>query len=168
MNNVDGVSRPVDDVTKQKVMPKPTSDIDLQSLTTFPHVSSDYMRDNVKNMFREYAVDKDGNYILVKDLWAVMELFTQDFRVANLNKEESFYVRFNIDLCSDILITMPQDFYKPALILFERSTSITETSQSTGGFLRRMFNSFFSSSSTKDDKPVKRSFFGLGKKKDSE
>ena len=168
------------DPSKSKSMPKPSNDIDLQAITTFPHISSDYMSDRIRNMFREYDFVRDaaGKVILdengkpqvriVKDLWSVMELFTQDFRLGNMNKEEAFFVRYNIDLCTDILVTMPDSFHKPALILLERSICVTETSQSKGGFLRRMFNTFFSKSSTKDEVPTKRSFFGLGKKNKTE
>ncbi len=38
----------------QKKAPKPSNQIDLQALTTFPHVSSDYMSDRVRNKFRTY------------------------------------------------------------------------------------------------------------------
>jgi hypothetical protein len=163
-------------VQSQKSVPKPTNEIDMQAITTFPYISSDHMSDRIRNKFREFSYVRDSNGGLVldddgrprlqitKDLWANMELFTQDFRLGNLNKEESFYVRYNIDLCSDIMTALPSSFHKPALILLERSISVTETSQSKGGFLRRMFNTFFQHSSVKEDAPTKRSFFGLGKK----
>ena len=163
-------------VQLQKPLSKPSNEIDLQALTTSPFISSDYMSDRIRNKFREFAyvTDKDGKIVLgergnpqlqiTKDLWVNMELFTQDFRLGNLNKDESYYVRYNIDLCSDILTALPDSFHKPALILLERSIAVTETSQSKGGFLRRMFNTFFQHSSVKEDAPTKRSFFGLGKK----
>lgn len=169
-----------DVVQTQKSMPKPTNEIDMQALTTAPLISSDYMSDRVRNKFREFEYvrddkgeivrDKDGapQIQVVNDMWAVMELFTQDWRLANLNKEESTSVRHHIDLCSDILITMPRGFSKPALICLERAINITETSQSKGGFLRRMFNTFFSNTSHKEEEPTKRSFFGLGKKNRTE
>lgn len=171
MNNNDSK-----DAQTQKPMPKPTNEIDLQSLTTFPQISSDYMSDRIRNKFREFdfvrdekgniSVDEQGNarVKIVKDLWATMELFTQDLRLGNLNKEEANVVRYQIDLCSDILIALPDTFSEPALISLERAINVTETSQSKGGFLRRMFNTFFSHTSTKDEQPTKRSFFGLGKK----
>ena len=168
------------DVQVQKVMPKPTNEIDMQAITTFPHISSDYMSDRVRNKFREFdyvrdskgniMMDKDGQPLVrvINDTWAVMELFTQDLRLGNLNKEEATFVRHHIDLCSDILIALPSGFGKPALISLERAINVTETSQSKGGFLRRMFNTFFSNSSHKEDEPVKRSFFGFGKKNKKE
>jgi len=164
------------ETAERKPMPKPTNEIDLQALTTFPHISSDYVSNRLRNKFRvfDYVRDEDGKIILdddsnsqikiVRDLWANMELFTQDFRLGNLNKEESYYVRYNIDLSSDILTALPESFYKPALILLERSISVTETSQSKNGFLRRMFNTFFQKTNVKDETPTKRNFMGLGKK----
>ena len=163
-------------VQTQKPVSKPTNEIDMQMITTFPFISSDHMSDRIRNKFREFAYvtnekgervkDQDGNDQLqvTRDLWANMELFTQDFRLGNMNKDESFYVRYHIDLCSDILTALPESFHKPALIALERSIAVTETSQSKGGFLRRMFNTFFQHSSVKEDAPTKRSFFGLGKK----
>jgi hypothetical protein len=164
-------------VQTQKPMPKPSSEIDMQAITTFPHISSDYMSDRIRNKFRKFSystnsdgdllVDENGNpkIQIDRDFWANMEIFTQDFRLGNLNKEEAHYVRYHIDLCSDILTTMPESFHKPALISLQRAIAVTETSQSKGGFLRRMFNTFFSHSSNKEDTPTKRSFFGLGKKR---
>ncbi len=84
----------------QKKAPKPSNQIDLQALTTFPHVSSDYMSDRVRNKFRTYRyvyedVPLDGEVVrqiasdgqgnpkleLVRDWWASMELFTLGFDV---------------------------------------------------------------------------------------
>ena len=143
-----------------KRRPKPSSDIDLQFMTTLPHISSEYMSPRITNKFKRFASDD----VVARDLWASMELFTQDLRLGDLSKEEAFYVRYNIDLATDILTVLPESFSKPALIIFERGVCVTETSQSKGGFLRRMFNTFFQHSSVKEESPAKRSFFGLGKK----
>jgi len=151
-----------------KKRPKPSSDIDLQFMTTLPHISSEYMSPSFTNKFKKFALNKDDEVVVARDLWANMELFTQDLRLGNLNKDEAFYVRYNIDLCTDILTALPESFAKPALIIFERGVCVTETSQSKGGFLRRMFNTFFQHSSVKEESPAKRSFFGLGKKNKGE
>jgi len=176
------------DVQKQKPISKPSNEIDLQALTTTPFISSDYMSDRIRNKFRDFAyvmedvvdaegaisrqvkIDADGSPMLqvTKDLWASMELFTQDLRLGNLNKDERFYVNYHLDLCMDTLTVMPASFSKPALIMLSRATVELETSSSKGGFLRRMFNTFFQHSSVKEDAPTKRSFFGLGKKNKGE
>jgi hypothetical protein len=164
------------EVQKQKPLSKPSNEIDLQALTTTPFISSDYMSDRIRNKFREfsYVLDKDGKPVLdddgnpqlqiTKDLWATMELFTQDFRLGNLNKDERYYVKYHIDMCTDTLTVLPDRFNKPALLMLSRATSELETSSSKSGFLRRLFNTFFQHSSVKEDAPTKRSFFGLGKK----
>lgn len=163
-------------MTEQKKQPKPTNEIDLQAMTTMPHISSEYMSENIKAKFRDYAYvtdekgnilkDEDGNprIQLTRDLWSVMELFTQDFRLGNLNKTEAVFVRYHIDLCSDILTVLPSKFNQSALIMLERAFSVTETSQSKGGFLRRLFNSIFQHSNVREEQPQKRNFFGMGKK----
>lgn len=165
---------------EQVKRPKPTSDIDLQAMTTIPHISSEYMSEAFKNKFREFStvVDDKGKPIkdgdgrtqlqIERDFWASMEIFTQDFRLGNLGKEESEYVRYNIDLGFDILTVLPEEFHKPALLLVERSICVTETSQSKIGFLRKLFNTFFQKSTVKDEGQTKRSFFGFGKKNKSE
>jgi len=175
-------------IQTQKQQPKPSSDIDLQAMTTFPHISSDYMSDRVRNKFREFDyvtetvkvtladgseqfhkqvkhdVDGQPEISVSRDLWASMELFTQDFRLGNLSGRELHVARYNIDLCSDVLTALPEFFHKPALISLERAVNIVETSQSKGGFLRKLFNTFFHNSSEREDTPTKRSFFGMGKK----
>lgn len=163
-------------VQTQKPLSKPSNEIDLQALTTTPFISSDSMSDRVRNKFREFAyiTDEKGNKVLdadglpqlqvTKDLWASMELFTQDLRLGNLNKDERYYAKYHLDLCLDTLTVMPESFHKPALIMLARATSELETSSSKSGFLRRLFNTFFQNSSVKEDAPTKRSFFGLGKK----
>ena len=164
------------DVQVQKPLSKPSNEIDLQAMTTMPFISSDQMSDRIRNKFREFAyvVDADGKQILdadgnpqlqvTKDLWATMELFTQDLRLGNLNKDERYYVKYHVDMCIDTLTVLPDRFNKPALLMLSRATSELETSSSKGGFLRRLFNTFFQHSSVKEDAPTKRSFFGLGKK----
>jgi len=68
-------------------------------------------------------------------------------------------------MCIDTLSVLPDSFNKPALLMLSRASSELETSSSKGGFLRRLFNTFFQhNNSVKEDVPNKRSFFGLGKK----
>jgi len=173
---------------RQKTLSKPSNEIDLQAMTTSPFISSDYMSDRIRNKFREFAyvtedvVGADGVVVkkikldehgapqlqVTKDLWASMELFTQDLRLGNLNKDERYYVKYHLDLCLDTLTVMPESFHKPALIMLARATSELESSSSKTGFLRRLFNTFFHSTSVKEDAPTKRGLFGLGKKNKSE
>jgi len=161
---------------QQKTPPKPSNEIDLQAMTTTPHISSDYMSDRIRNKFREfqYVTDDQGEIVfeqdgtpklnITRDDWANMEIFTQDFRLGNLSGSELNEVRYHIDLASDIMNSLPSFCIKPALIPLQRSIGITETSQSKGGFLRKLFNTFFNKQSVTQQEPTKRSFFGMGKK----
>jgi len=150
--------------------PNPTSEIDLQSQTTTPHISSEYMSENIKNKFklRHYETEegKEPVFVVDKDYWTNLEIFVQDFRLGNLSKEELNYTRYHLDLFSDILATMPPSFAKPAFIILERAVSVNETSQSKSGFLRRLFNTFFQhQTGTIKEEGKDRNFFGFGKKK---
>ena len=159
---------------KEKLRPQNT--VDLQVMTTEPVLPSEYISDRLRNKFRTFVHvrDKDGKLVnddegnvkvaISRDFWSVMEIFTQDWRLGNLQNQELTFVRYNLDLCTDILTVLPEKFSKPALILLERSVAIIETSQSRKGFLRQLFNTFFSNQKVATDEPKKRSFFGLGKK----
>ena len=156
----------IKDIQTQQEKPNPNNEIDFQNQTTSPFISSEFVSDRLRNKFRIIDIDKEsGNYVVLKDYWANLEVFTQDWRLGNIVKEEAFYIRYNLDLSQDILTALPSEFSKCALMLLERSISVNETSQSKGGFLRRMFNSFFQHTSTKEESKPRRSFFGLGKKK---
>ena len=160
-----GNTKPQQHVNK----PKPANDIDLQAMTVEPYIGSDYVTDRLRNKFRKFGVrrNEEGNdeVVIRNDIWATMEIFTQDMRLANLNKEEMYYSKYHIDICADILTALPRGFEKPALIMLERSVSVLELSQSKGGFLRRLFNTIFRKDSIREEKPAKRGFFGLGGKK---
>ena len=144
---------------------KPSNEIDLQVMTTTPHISGQYMSDAIKNKFK-LGHYEENLFVVDNDFWTNLEIFTQDFRLGNLSKEELFYTRYHLDLFSDILTTMPGSFAKPAFIILERAVSVNETSQSKAGFLRRLFNTFFqhTTGTIKEETP-NRNFFGFGKKK---
>lgn len=158
------------DAQTQKSFSKPTNEIDLQAMTTMPFISSDYMSDRVRNLFREFSADIDENgkitkINITKDYWALMEIYTQDFRLGNLNKDELEYFNYHMNIASDILTTMPENFNRCALFHIQRAVAIMESSQSKGGFLRRLFNTVIQNLSQKDEsEPPRRNFFGLGKK----
>lgn len=164
----------VDDNTiqQQKNKVRPQNTVDLQVMTIEPYISSEYISDRLRNKFRNYvyildekgniALDEDGNpkIRLVRDMWATIEIFTQDQRLGNLKNSEVNAITYNLDLCSDILTVLPESFNKPAFILLERATSTLEVSSSRGGFVRTLFNTMFQNQSYSEDKPQKRSFFG--------
>jgi hypothetical protein len=166
---------------------RPTNTVDLQVMTTEPFISSEFMSDRIRNRFRnfDYVRDEEGNIVyqevkddkgiihvepkivLTKDYWVGIELFTQDLRLGNVDASELKYIRYNLDLCSDILTCLPETFNKPVFLLLERSVSVIETSQSSKGFLRNLFNTFFSNQKITEEQPKKSSFFNFGKSKSS-
>lgn len=162
-------------VQTQKEKYRPSSTIDLQAATIEPYISSDYMSDRIRNKFRsfEFVRDNNGDIITEKgqplvrverDFWAIMELFTQDWRLGNTDRKETTYIRYNIDLCSDIMTVLPEEFNRPAFLLLERSVCTLETSGSKNGFVRVLFNSIFQNQKVTEEIPQKRSMFGLGAK----
>ena len=159
-------------MTQQNKIPMPQANTDLafqQSLTD-PFTSSQYVDPSFMNKFKDISfIEKDGQTFakVEKDLWAILQIFNRDWRLGNIDKkEEAVFIRYNIDLCADILNLLGDDFKQPALICFERTLCVNETSQSKGGFMRRMLNTFIhKTSNTTDDRTKKSGIFARGFKK---
>jgi hypothetical protein len=162
-------------------MPRPNTDLDFQAQLTDPFTSSEFVDPSFTNKFRDYVymrnpntqeilTNEDGTPKLVmqKDLWGILQIFNRDWRLGNIDKqEEAVYIRYYLDLTSDILTVLGDDYRECALISMERALSVNETSQSKGGFLRKLLNTFIHKTTPlDDDKPKKRNMLGLGKKKD--
>lgn len=164
--------------TKPQEKPRPTNDIDFQMETIVPHISSEFMSENIKNKLRTFVynydekgqliLDKDGNPIIsmTADYWATMELLTQDFGLSNTNKEETAFVRHQLNLTNDILNVLPKEFTLNASISLFRAFSCSETSLGKNATLRKLINSFFQNieHKTNQEKPNERNWLGLGKK----
>lgn len=154
-------------------MPRPNTDLDFQAQLTDPFTSSDYVNVAFTNKFREYVyvldekgkpiLDDNGNQKIVmhKDLWGILQIFNRDWRLGNIDKkEEAVYIRHYLNLTTDILNLLGDDFKQSALICMSYALCINETSQAKGGFLRRMLNTFIhKTSATDDEKPTKSGFF---------
>jgi len=167
-------------MTNNNSVPRPTTDLDFQQQLTDPYVSSPYVHDSFSDKFKEYDYIRDdkGNplknekgefsVLVKKDLWSILQIFTRDWRLGNIDKrEEAVYIRYYIDLTTDILICLGDDYREVALICMSRALNVNETSQSKGGFLRKMLNTFIHKVTPNgEDKPAKRNLLGLGKKKE--
>jgi len=159
--------------------PRPNTDLDFQQQLTDPFFSSEYVDPNFSAKFKEYdylrdekgniVKNKDGtaNLVVKRDLWAILQMFSRDWRLGNIDtKREAIYIRHYLDLSSDMLICLGDDFRKPALICFERALAVNETSQSKGGFLRKMLNTFIHKTTPQNNEEgkTKRNLLGFGKK----
>jgi len=163
----------------QKLVPRPSTDLDFQQQLTDPFISSPYVDTGFVNKFKKFSyqynkkgeviLDENGQPLLVieKDLFSVLKMFTRDWRLGNINmREEAGYIRHHLDLASDILINLGDEFRASALMSFERALCVNETSQSKGGFLRKMLNTFIHKQTPIDDDNggQKRNLLGFGKK----
>lgn len=149
---------------KQKF--NPSNELDLQVKTTEPHISSEYMSDNIKNKFRKLFFEK-GVWYVDKDYFTNIEIYTQDMRLGNVDKLELAYMRHYNNLCLDILTLMPDDFNRSAFLCLHRSVDCSETSHSKNGWFRKLMNSIFQHQNIKEETPKKSSWFGFGKNKES-
>jgi len=158
-------------MTQNKIaMPRPNTDLDFQAQLTDPFTSSEYVDPSFTNKFREYVYvrDNEGNVILdeqgnpklvmQKDLWGILQIFNRDWRLGNIDKkEEAVFIRHHINLTTDILNLLGDDFKQSALICLSYALCVNETSQAKGGFLRRMLNTFIHKTTQNgDDDTTKR------------
>ena len=156
--------------TNKVPMPRPNTDLDFQAQLTDPFTSSEYVNPNFSNKFKDIVYFKDETTgevqaVVKRDLWAILQIFNRDWRLGNIDKkEEAVFIRYNIDLCADILNLLGDDFKQPALICFERALCVNETSQSKGGFLRRMLNTFIHKTNNNNEQPKKSGFLSFAKK----
>lgn len=70
-----------------------------------------------------------------ESLLNIYEMFTQDIRLGNLDKEEIVWCRLHLDLAHDLLQCGYTD---SALVVLERAVSFIETSHSKKGWLREL------------------------------
>lgn len=126
----------------------PTSDIDLQLLLTDNLWGSRELV-NLDLILKKYKYqlvegEKAGDKkILLKEsenLWNMLEFFTRDLRLGNLDNAELFLVRYDLDLATDLL---NMGCHRSFITCLSRVASVLETSQSKGGFLRKIIQSIF-------------------------
>jgi len=141
--------------------PLPTNDLDLNLMLTnsvwgtreVPQELRDKLKD-IKSVNGKDIVDKSS-------LWGLLGFFTRDMRLGNLSSfdNELQTCRYHIDLANDLLTI---DMIEPFMVALSRSARILETSQSKGGFLRRMMNTIRQEHIQQQLEPAKKKFFGGG------
>ena len=140
----------------------PTNDLDLNMMLTNSVWGSKEVSQELKDKLSRFysSTDVDGKELITKSsLWGLLGFFTRDMRLGNLSSfdNELQTCRYHIDLANDLLSV---DMVEPFLIALSRSASILETSQSKGGFLRRMMNTLRQEHIQQQLEPPKKKFFG--------
>jgi hypothetical protein len=140
----------------------PTNDLDLNLMLTNSVWGSTEVNQDLKDKLNKSSTetDKNGKVIVTKSsLWGLLGFFTRDMRLGNLSdfNNELIVCRYHIDLANDLLSV---DMNEPFLISLSRSANILETSQSKGGFLRRIMNTLRHENVNENREPPKKGFFG--------
>lgn len=156
-------------MTEQPKRQVPQNELDLALLTTDsvwgkPDVSQE-LKDNLSTYRKIIVENPDGSKTegyTKESLWGVLNYYTRDMRLANLDRFQEDYVKHYIDLAGDCL----QEGLKRAFIIsLSRAATILELSQSRMGFLRKRLGTLSTESYTEQKEPPQRSFFGMAKKK---
>ena len=124
-----------------------------------------------KGLFEKYVElkDNEGNFqvnekgqviVTKKNLWELMNFFTRDFRLANLDRKDLVKCRVLVDLAIE---SLDLNFFDNFFILLSEVAGILETSQSKGGWLRKNLNTMTTERVNRQDNPRK----GLFQKKES-
>lgn len=137
----------------------PRSEVDFNMLMTDTVWGSPYINKELKDKISRYymGTNKAGQPEVKKEsMWGLLNFYTRDMRLANLDASELHYCRYYLDLAGDFLQV---DMIEPFLITLSRVASVLETSQSKKGFLRKRMNTITSESYTSDE-PKKKTLFG--------
>jgi hypothetical protein len=143
----------------------PRSDLDFNLMTTDTVWGSSYVNSELRNRIRQYRITlgKDGKQTVTSDsMWSMLSFFTRDLRLANLNKSETNYANYYLDLANDFLLNHEPEAF---LIALERVASVLELSQSKGGFLRKRMNTL-TTENFKQEEPPKTKMMGKSTKGD--
>jgi hypothetical protein len=137
----------------------PRSEVDFNMLMTDTVWGSQYINKDLREKISRYYVtkDKEGKDVIKKEnMWGLLNFYTRDMRLANLDNAELHYCRYYLDLGGDFLQV---DMIEPFLICLSRVASVLETSQSKKGFLRKRMNTITSEAYSMEE-PKKKTLFG--------
>jgi len=143
----------------------PRSDLDFNLMTTDSVWGSPFVNSELRERIKQYRVviNKQGKEEIASDsLWSMLSFFTRDIRLANLDKTESNYANYYLDLANDLLLNHEHEAF---LIALERAASVLELSQSKKGFLRKRMNTL-TTESFKQEEPPKTKMMGSTSKGD--
>jgi len=140
----------------------PQSDLDLNLMLTDSVWGKSSVPEHLRDKLgQKFLVEKeDGtSEIVVRSQWDLLGFFTRDMRLGNLSNwnNELEATRFNINLANDLLLV---GMSEPFIVSLSRSATTLETSQSKGGFLRRIMNTLRHESVNQQLEPPKKQFLG--------
>ena len=140
----------------------PQSELDFNKMMTDPVWGSSEINQDLKSkLTRMYGeLDKDGKEsVTQKSLWSFLAIYTRDLRLSNLNREEMCVVTYFLNLAGYFILC---DMNRAAMYAMIPAITILDTAQSKNGFLRRQMHTF-RHEQFKQEEPVKKSLFGMGK-----
>lgn len=144
----------------------PQTELDLALMTTNSvwgnkEVSQE-LRTKLNRLYK--GVDEAGNETsIAQSEWGNLGFFTRDIRLGNLDRVsgELQHVRHFLRLANDCLqLGLKSSF----VISLSEVATYTETSQSKGGFLRKIMNTIRQETTHRELEPPKKKFFGGNKK----
>jgi hypothetical protein len=126
--------------------------------------------EELKEKLSKYYVQKDddGNEFVSKSsLWGELAFYTRDIRLGNLSSwdGELRVCRFWLDIAGDFLRF---NMIEPFLISLSRAATIIETSQSKGGFVRKMGNTIRREDFHQEIPQPKKGLMGGGDKENNQ
>jgi len=154
----------------------PTSELDAQMMMTNSTWGRNEVPQELKDRLEKFYIkkaetgevmlDKDGNAVVSKaSMWGLLGFYSRDMRLGFLSEwnNELETCRYMIDLANDCL---DESLCGSFMVALSRSATILETSQSKGGFLRKILNTLTQRNITQNLEAPKKAFFG-GAKKDN-
>jgi hypothetical protein len=154
----------------------PTSELDAQMMMTNSTWGRSDVPQELKDRLEKFYIKKaetgeilvnnDGTAVVNKSsLWGLLGFYSRDMRLGNLSEwnNELEVCRYHINLANDCL---DENLCGSFLVSLSRSATILETSQSKGGFLRKILNTLTHRNINHNSEAPKKAFFG-GSKKDN-
>jgi hypothetical protein len=111
------------------------------------------------NMLTSLKVNYKEKTSQQEKAWQLLAYYTRDLRLANINMLETVYCQTWLNIAGDCLRL---GYGKSFVTALSRVITVTELSQSKGGFLRRRLGTFTQEKITKDE-PGSKNLLG-GKK----
>lgn len=146
---------------EQQLRTVPTSGLDMGMLLTDPVWGTPYVSPELRErLTRLYEKNRGkGAEAVEMSLWGLMSSYTRDIRLGNLSRisGELQYCQYHIDLANHFL---QEGYVKPFLLSLGYAATILELSQSKGGFLRKILNTFREEKRTITEEPKKRRLTG--------